>query len=263
MIKSKNELIYIIRQVIGEEESDGFYTPVYYNGEHIKVPNFLFKDSPSKYPEIRISPFLRDEQVSNSIRLRKYNRDNKREVYTARFQVDIYATNVAQVNQIYDAVKQRIDLFYDIDMVIYGYDNTFIEIEPNLYYTKKITSQNFKFSDITVDCKRMKPVQNKEDLKKINNTYLLNHEGLYVHTPLLIRTIRMCSIINGLLLPDGNTTYSRGVIKMEINKKRMLSELDENNVERISFDLDIFYGMDNIRNAGPIATHVQISDYYG
>lgn len=65
MIKSKNELIYIIRQVIGEEESDGFYTPVQYNGEQIKVPNFLFKDAPSKYPEIRISPFLRDEQVSD------------------------------------------------------------------------------------------------------------------------------------------------------------------------------------------------------
>ena len=263
MIKSKNELIYIIRQVIGEEESDGFYTSIHYNGETIKVPNFLFKDAPSQYPEIRISPFLKDEQVSNSIRLRRYNYDNKREVYNAKFQVDIYATNVAQVNQIYDAVKQRIDLFYDIDTVIYGYDGNFIAVKPNVYLNKKITSKNFKFSDITIGCTRIKPVQNKEDLNKINNTYLLNHEGLYVHTPLLLRAIRMRSIINGLLLPDGNTTYSRGVIKMQINKKRMLSELDANNVERISFDLNIFYSMDNIRNAGPIATHVEISDYYG
>ena len=43
----------------------------------------------------------------------------------------------------------------------------------------------------------------------------------------------------------------------------MLSDLDKNNVERISFELDIFYAMDQIRDPGPLATHTKISDYYG
>ena len=38
-MKDRNELIYRIRQIIGDEEEDGFYTKVEYNGEIIKVPN--------------------------------------------------------------------------------------------------------------------------------------------------------------------------------------------------------------------------------
>ena len=57
-MKDRNELIYRVRQIIGEEKEDGFYTHVQYNGENIDVPNLLFKDGPIQYPEIRISPFL-------------------------------------------------------------------------------------------------------------------------------------------------------------------------------------------------------------
>ena len=38
--------------------------------------------------------------------------------------------------------------------------------------------------------------------------------------------------------------------------KRSLSDLENNNVERISFELKIFYMMDQERNAGPIATDI-------
>ena len=140
MIKSKNEVIYIIRQIIGNEKSDGFYTPVEYNGKIIEVPNFLFKDAPAKYPEIRISPFLEDNEESHSIRVRKYNYDNKKTFYTAKFQIDIYATNAVEVNQIYDAVSNRIDLAYDIDSVIYGYDKRFKRIDNNLYLNSEFIS---------------------------------------------------------------------------------------------------------------------------
>ena len=57
-MKNDNELIYYMRQIIGDEKENGFFTPVLYNDEIVNVPNFLFKDGPSEYPEIRISPFL-------------------------------------------------------------------------------------------------------------------------------------------------------------------------------------------------------------
>lgn len=262
MVKSQNELIYTIRQVIGEEESDGFFTYIDYNNEIIKVPNYLFKDAPSEYPEIRISPFLRDEQTSHPIRIKGYNNHIKRKVFNAKFQIDIYATNIAQANQIYDAISRRIDLFYDIDIVHYGYDKNFIEIGPNLYFNKEITSKDFKFSGIRMGSYILDIAQNEEELKQ-NNTYLLNEKGLFVHTPFNIKWIRMGSIINGLLLPDGHTTYSKGIIKMNKSNKIMLSDLQNNDVERISFELDIFYSQDSERNSGPIATHTVISDYYG
>ena len=68
----------------------------------------------------------------------------------------------------------------------------------------------------------------------------------------------MRSIINGLLLPDGETTYAKSVIKMRVANRIMLSELEKNDVERISFELEVFYGMDGIRNAGPLATNAII-----
>ena len=40
--------------------------------------------------------------------------------------------------------------------------------------------------------------------------------------------------------------------------RRNLSELENNNVERVSFELGIFYRMDAIRNPGPLATHIII-----
>lgn len=257
MIKSKNELIYIIRQVIGHEEVDGFYTPVEYNNEIIKVPNYLFKDAPAEYPEIRISPFLEDKQITHSKHIKRYEYNNKIIPYRAKFQIDIFATNLVQLNEIYDQVFKRIDLAYEIETVEYGYDNDFIEIAPNLYLNKNITSKNFYFADIVVDRKRMNVVSNKNDLQK-NNVYLLNDEGLFVHTPLNIKRIRMRSIINGLLLPDGNTIHKKGIVKLSISDKTMLSDLKRNNVERISFVLNITYGMDNIRESGPIATHTII-----
>lgn len=254
MVKSKNELIRIIRQVIGEERADGFFTPVSYNGEMIEVPNFLFKDAPSVYPEIRISPFLEDNQEAHPIRIRGHNYENKKEFFTAKFQVDIYATNIVQVNDIYDAVKRRIGLFYDIDTVVYGYDKRFKQIGRHIYCNEEY--KNFRFADVMVGDIHLKPVTRIEDLKI--NTYLANEDGMYINTCLPIQFLRMRSIINGLLLPDGETTYAKSVIKMRVANRIMLSELEKNDVERISFELEVFYGMDGIRNAGPLATNAII-----
>ena len=124
-MKDRNELIFLIRSIIGEEQEDGFYTKVKWNNETIEVPNFLFKDGPAQYPEIRISPFLTESKASHSIRVRKHNYDRKTKFFNTVFQVDIYADNIVLINNIESAVRKRIELFYDMDTVVYGYDNKF------------------------------------------------------------------------------------------------------------------------------------------
>lgn len=257
-MKDRNELIRLIREIIGDEKEDGFYTSIEWNNKKIEVPNFLFKDGPAQYPEIRISPFLSDTQASHSIRVRRHDYDRKTKFYNAIFQVDIYATNVVLVNKIFDAVKRRISLFYDIDTVWYGYDKAFnlIDEEKNIYHSQNYNSKKFNIISVQFCRKLMKRVCNKEDL--IKNTYYIDKTGLYVRTDFPIKRIKINTVLNGLVFPDGQTAHQKGIIKTRIRRPRNLSQLEDNNVERISFELGIFYRMDSMRNAGPLATHMMI-----
>lgn len=256
-MKNDNELIYYMRQIIGNEKEDGFFTPVVYNDEIINVPNFLFKDGPSEYPEIRISPFLSKKLKSHPIRVRGYNYEIKREFYDTVFQIDIYATNVVLANNIEHAINNRLDLFYDIDTVIYGYDKHFkiIDEERNIYYHKKYNSNNFDIIDVYIRNFYLKRVFSKEHLKK-KNTYYVDKTGLYINTMLNIKMVQINAVLNGLVFPDGETAHRKGIIKTRILSRRNLSELEENDVERISMDIGIFYRLDRKRSAGPIATDI-------
>ena len=258
-MKDRNELIRLVRQIIGDEKADGFYTSVVYNEQVIQVPNFLFKDGTSEYPEIRISPFISDTSTSHPIRVRGFNLDAKVNYHRAIFQIDIYATNIVLVNKIYSAIRKRIDLFYDIDTVWYGYDKTFkkIDIEKNIYHSPIYNNKDFVIIGVNCCNKRFIRKYNKSDIKQ-KNTYYIDKTGLYINTDLPIKMIRINSILNGLVFPDGETEHQKGIIKTHTQNKRMLSELEENNVERISFELGILYRMESLRNPGPIATGLHI-----
>ena len=95
--------------------------------------------------------------------------------------------------------------------------------------------------------------RNKQQLKR-KDTYFIDETGLYIHTDLPIKMIRINSIINGLVFPDGDTAHQKGIIKTRTMNKRQLSNLEENDVERISFELGIFYRLDSTRNPGVLAT---------
>lgn len=254
----RNELIRLVRNIIGEEKEDGFYTSVSWNNNIIEVPNFLFKDGPAEYPEIRISPFLVDRQKSHSIRVRRYDYDRKTKFYDTIFQVDIYATNIVLVNKIFDAVKRRIGLFYDIDTVFYGYDEAFqlIDEEKNIYYSQKYNNKDFDIISIQFCRQLIQRVYDKKQLMK--NTYYIDKTGLYIRTDFPIKRIKINTVLNGLIFADGHTAHQKGIIKTKIRNVKNLSELENNDVERISFELGIFYRMDSMRNAGPLATHITI-----
>ena len=255
-MRRKNQLIRFVREIIGEEEPRGFFTHVRHNNKIIKVPNFLFKDAPAEYPEIRISPFIADVEETNQVRLRRMNKLGKLRHYTATFQIDIYATNIVMANNIYDAVYNRIDLFNDYDIIRYGYNPSFKEIDANLYFTRLYNSQNFNIFRILIDNMIINRVHNSDELE--NNTYMINEDGLYVQTTLPIHKIRIYHIINGLRFSNGKIAYDEHIINMKISNKKMLSELEDNNVERITFDLNIFYNMLQERNPGTILEDVHI-----
>ena len=259
-MKDRNELILRIRQIIGDEKEDGFYTPVKSQGDVIEVPNYLFKDGPSEYPEIRISPFLRDSLKAHPIRVTSYGRSIKRKFYDAIFQVDIYSTNIVQANNIYSAIKRRIDFFYDIDTVLYGYDKDFqlLDEEKSIYYHKGYNTDNYKIISIYFGNIPLLRVRDKRELKK-RNTYYIDKNGLYINTLFNIKMVQINAIISGLTFPDGETAHSKGIIKTRTMNKRSLSELEENNVERISFELGIFYMLDQERTPGPTATDIIVN----
>ena len=73
--------------------------------------------------------------------------------------------------------------------------------------------------------------------------------------------IQINAILNGLIFPDGETAHKKGIIKTRILSRRNLSDLEKNNVERISIDLGIFYRLDRKRFAGPIATNIIVDSY--
>lgn len=258
-MKDRNELIFLIRSIIGEEQEDGFYTKVKWNNETIEVPNFLFKDGPAQYPEIRISPFLTESKASHSIRVRKHNYDRKTKFFNTVFQIDIYADNIVLINNIENAVRKRIELFYDMDTVVYGYDNKFklIDEERNIYHSKTYNSNDFKIISVRFRRIPMQKVKHKSDLK-FKNTYYVDETGLYVNTDLPIKIIHINTVLNGLVFKDGETAHQKGIIKTRVMNRRSLSELEKNDVERISFELGIFYRMDGMRNPGPLATHMTI-----
>lgn len=255
-MKNRNELIYYIRQVIGQELLDGFYTIIKDQGEIVKVPNYLFKDNKAEYPEIRISPFIRDEEVAHPIRDRSCNRDDKIKHYRAVFQIDIYATNVVVVDKIYDAISRRVDLFNDYDTILYGYNKSFKEVDDNLYFTNIYTSSNFNIFRILINNNIISKVSSQDLLE--NNTYIINEDGLYIQTTLPIQDINIFCILNGLTFSDGDIAYDKNIITLKIQNKKMLSELENNRVERISFDLNILYNLTQERDPGPILEDISV-----
>jgi hypothetical protein len=256
-MNSKNKLIYLIRSIIGEDEPSGFFTYVENNGQTIKVPNYLFKDAPAEYPEIRISPFITDTEATVPQHTYQCNNFSKIYHYYATFQIDIYATTISMVNNIYDEVSRRIDDFHEFDALVYGYNKSFKQIDDTLYYSNLYNTQNFNIFRILINNNIIPQVNNINEL--YNNTYTINEDGLYIRTTLPIQNIEIGHSINGLLFNNRKTSYGEHIINMRISNTKMLSELENNSVERISFNLNILYHMLRKRKFGPVLEDIQVS----
>ena len=115
--------------------------------------------------------------------------------------------------------------FFNLETVIYNYNDDFEEIKPNLYkniaYAIEPDSKKALFKNIygvEVKNKKLTRVNSLDEI--IPNSYYVNEEALY---------------INGYSYSD------RGIHYYEVSKQRNLSSLEDNEVERISFDMYFIY----------------------
>ena len=102
---------------------------------HIKdkvVPVLLNKDKTTTYPEIRVTPFIEKHLLEHQ----KYIEDTYKEYRdweSAVFQVDIFSKKIIEAHNIYDVLMDRLYDFFNLETVIYNYNDDFEEISPNVY----------------------------------------------------------------------------------------------------------------------------------
>ena len=164
---------------------------------------------------------------------------------------------MASTEQLAEEVYKRIDYFHDFNSITYGYNKSFKQIDDTLYYSNIYNSQNFNIFRILINNNIIHRMNNVNELK--NNTYTINEDGLYIRTTLPIQKIKIKHSINGLLFNNHKTSFHEHIINMSISNVKMLSELENNSVERISFNLNILYHMLRKRKFGPILEDVKVS----
>ena len=140
-----NTIIKTMCEVMGDHQEDGGYL-FPYNEQYIPV--LLNKDETTFYPEIRISPFIQQNDMFTERFSEKTLRDY-REWKTAKFQVDIFSQDLAEVNNIYLALRDRIYDFFNLEVLVYSYNKHFQKLNDNLYKNDNYYSinKNFEFQE--------------------------------------------------------------------------------------------------------------------
>lgn len=245
-MKNRNQLINNIRTILGNETPEGFFLSVGLS----EVPNYLQQDTPAKYPQIRITPFITDEYITKTEKQIEDYLKIETKIYKAEFQIDIYSKNIPQLNEIYSTLIQRIEGFLEPKMLSYNYDPISTQETNNYYFNPEYTIEFSTISKITIENQKLKKVDSQDKL--INNTWYLGNDGLYIKTDLPIQKIKILTLIDGFIFPNGDTVFDRGMYGFIITAYRHLSELEINEVERISFDIKLTYSIDKEVKLGPI-----------
>ena len=124
------------------------------------------------------------------------------------------------------------------------YENPAIALNTDLFkdvYSAKINGVSFK------------RVLNKNDLKL--NTFFVDDNSLLIKTDKL-SNVDVIVIVQGCLFKDKSSVGDRGILSYNITDSRNLSELEDNEVERISFDLELTYVEKRYREKLPTVEHL-------
>lgn len=258
-----NNLIKTICEVLGDHQDNGGYLFPYSQKD---VPILLNKDKTTVYPEIRVSPFIQNNDFFTERYKEKTLRDY-REWKEIKFQIDIYSRNLAEVNEIYSELRNRIYDFFNLEILVYSYNKHFVLQDEHIY--KNIS---YAIGDLFIDIYHIeicgvsiKRVLSIDSLE--NNTFYVDTEALYIKTNKNLKTIKISVITQGRLFQDKTSPSNRGIAYHEIGDPRNLSELEENEVERISFDIYILYAIKRTRDKLPDVNKLSVksksSDFYG
>lgn len=239
-----NQVTKSLFEIIGDKTRTGYAFEA--------VPVFLNKDATSVYPQIRISPFIDKFDVLDQKYIEK-SWQAYRHWEGGVFQIDIYTRNIIDGQNIYDKLIERIYDFFNLETLIYNWTPHFEEIDNNIYKNidYALTGELFKdVYSVVLEKKKLKRVYDYKKIKEID-TYYIDEDALYIHSKKNLKTLEMKVLLQGKLFENGDSFSDRGIHYYELSNQRNLSALEDNEVERISFDMYILYSHKRERESLP------------
>lgn len=233
-----NQVTRAVFELLGNKTATGYSLTV--KGD--EIPLFLNKDGTTKYPQIRVSPFVEKGDRKYQHHISEDKRAYRHWQYGI-FQVDIYTKNLPQAQNIYDVISKRLHDFFTLETVIFNDNGGFEEVEEHLYRNKAYALlDDDMFKDvygIRIQDTIIKRVRILDALKM--NSFYVDDEYLYIKTDQDLKDIEIKMLLQGRLFSNGFAYSDNGLHSYRISKQRNLSLLEDNEVERISFDLELLF----------------------
>lgn len=235
-----NKITKSVLELIGNISPNGYSLDI----NDKEIPVLLNKDLCTEYPQIRVSPFV-DKYELNYQKYIERSYQKYRHWEGAVFQVDIFDTTIINTQNIYDTLINRLYNFFNLETLIYEWTPQFELIDDYTYRNKAYAASHHKdtlFKDVysvSINDFRFKRAKDKEDLSM--NSFYVDEHYLYVCTDKKIQDIKIKVLLQGRLFDDGTSYSDRGIHYYEVINQKNLTTLEQNEVERISFDLGIIY----------------------
>ena len=220
------------------------------------IPVLLNKDPTTVYPEIRVSPFIDKIDIDYQKNIEKLYR-NYRHWEGGVFQVDIYGHNIIECQDIYDKLVERIYDFFNLETLVYSNNGEFEEIDVNTFknYGYGIGDLFKDIYEVKIENHKMKRVYLIDELEL--DTYFVDGDALYLCTKRNLKSFKVKVLLQGRLFENGDAYSDRGIHYYELSKQTNLSDLEHNEVDRISFDMYILYS--HKREREPISKVKRVS----
>ena len=239
-----------IFEIIGDKTETGY--------SFNYIPVLLNKDPTTQYPEIRISPFIDKFDVMDQKYIEK-SYQAYRHWEGGIFQIDIFTRNIIDGQNIYDKLIERIYDFFNLETLIYNWTPSFKEISTNIYKNIDYALTGDLFKDVysvSLEKEKLKRVYIYDDLDF--DTFYIDEDALYICTKRNLKTLEMKVLLQGRLFDNGDSYSDRGIHYYELSNQRNLSSLEENEVERISFDMYILYSHRREREEIPKVKRIRL-----
>ena len=228
-----NNIIKSLLEILGDKTGFGY--------SFNYIPIFLNKDKTTQYPEIRVSPFVDKYDIIDQKYIEK-TYQAYRHWEGGVFQIDIYTRNVIEAHDIYDKLIERIYDFFNLETLVYNWNPEFRQIDDFIFKNKAYAINTGLFKDIyscVLEGQKLKRVYDYDMLGY--DTYYADEDALYICSRRDLKSLELKVLLQGRLFENGDSYSDRGIHYYELSDQRNLSALEDNEVERISFDMTIIY----------------------